>query len=65
MAALIKQFDAFKARIKSDDFECEPDTKEALRLLALLRCVDAGVNARCLPPQGGHLQGADVQRSAI
>lgn len=43
MAALLKQFDAFKARIKSDDFECDPDTKEALRLLGLLRCVGASV----------------------
>lgn len=41
MAALLKQFDAFKARIKNDDYACDPDTKEALRLLGLLRCVDA------------------------
>lgn len=44
MAALLKQFDAFKARIKNDDYACDPDTKEALRLLGLLRCVDAGAS---------------------
>ena len=30
--------DALKARLKTDDYACDPATREALMMLALLRC---------------------------